>query len=51
MYLGSSRPLARKHDASGLGGLIDLRPMPRLKRMKGGVLGLGPQVLGDAKIG
>ena len=47
MYLGSSRPLARKHDASGVGGFIDLRPVPRLKRMNASVLSLGLQVLGD----
>ena len=38
---------------AGVGSLIDLRPVPRLKHMNGGVLGLRFQVLGDAdmKIG
>jgi hypothetical protein len=45
--------LARKHDASGVGGLVDLRSVPSFKRMNGGVLSLGFEVLGDAdmKIG
>jgi hypothetical protein len=48
-----SRPLVREHDASDLGRLVDLRPVPRVKRVKGGVPGLGFEVLGDAdmKIG
>src|ERR1700757_1586924 len=48
-----SRPLVRKHDASDVGGLVNLRPVPGFKRMKGGVLSQGFEVLGDAdmKIG
>jgi hypothetical protein len=48
-----SRPLVREHDVSDLGRLVDLRPVPRVKRVKGGVPGLGFEVLGDAdmKIG
>ena len=45
--------MVRKRDASDLGRLDDLRAVPRVKRVNGGVPGLGFEVLGDAdmKIG
>src|SRR6516164_317009 len=48
-----SRPLGRKHDASSVGSLVDLRPVPRFKRMNGGVLSLRSQVFcnGNVEIG
>src|SRR6516162_7710442 len=45
-----SRPLGRKHDASSIGSLVDLRPVPRFKRMNGGVLGLRSQVFGNGNV-
>jgi hypothetical protein len=45
-----SGPSARKHDATGVGGLVDLRPVPRFERMNGGVLGLRSQVFSDADV-
>ena len=39
--------VTRKHDASDLGGCVDLRPVPCIKNMKGSVPGLGPHVVGD----
>jgi hypothetical protein len=42
--------MARKHDASDLGGGVDLHPMSRFKGMKSGILSLGPQVFGDGEM-
>ena len=40
--------MVRKHYASDLGRLVDLRPVPRVKRVNGGVPGLRFEVLGYA---
>jgi hypothetical protein len=39
--------LARKHNPSDIGRLVDLGPMPRLKDMKRSIPGLRSHVLGD----